>query len=247
VAGVSKMLSSLVDERGAPAVRGLVAGARAPTKAQRDALARLPYSEKGLRKDAGAVAGLRLHARGGRDVYEAQWFRPSVAVTALEASPVDGSSNQIVPSARARIGVRIVPGQDPKRVLAALEEHLRANCPWGLSLRVTPMTASPAWATRAAGPAFEAAKRALRAGYRRDPVEIGAGGSIPFVAPFAKALGGAPALLIGLEDPSCNAHAEDESLLLPDFHASCRAAVHLYAELGAALAPRGRGRRAAGG
>ena len=67
-------------------------------------------------------------------------------------------------------------------------------------------------------------------------IDIGAGGSIPFVGPFADALGGVPALLIGLEDPSCNAHAEDESLLLPDFFASCRSAVHLYAELGQALA-----------
>ncbi len=238
VMGMSKLLSTFVDDDGEIAVAGLKAGAIRATKAERDALARLPFREKPFRADAGAVKSLTLHAKGGGAVYESQWFRPSFAVTALEASPVEGSSNQIVPSARARIGVRIVPGQAPAKVLSALVKHLKANTPWGLELSIRPMTASPAWRTASTGPAFDATRRALRAGYGRAPIDIGAGGSIPFVGPFADALGGVPALLIGLEDPSCNAHAEDESLLLPDFFASCRSAVHLYAELGQALAPR---------
>jgi len=236
VMGMSRLLASFVHEDGSIAVPGLVRGAIRATKAERAALARLPYREKALRADAGAVRSLALHAKGGEAVYLSQWYAPSFAVTALEASPVEGSSNQIVPSARARIGVRIVPGQDPRKVRAALIAHLKANVPWGLELTITPMTAGPAWSTSSVGPAFDATRRALRAGYGRESVEIGAGGSIPFVGPFASALGGVPALLIGLEDPSCNAHAEDESLLLPDFDASCRAAVHLYAELGEALA-----------
>jgi acetylornithine deacetylase/succinyl-diaminopimelate desuccinylase-like protein len=244
VMGMSRLLASLVDEDGDVAVPGVRAGAKPLSKAARGALARLPFDERAFRRDAGAVKGLRLHAEGAAGVYGAQWHRPALAVTALEASPVEGSSNQIVPSARARIGVRIVPGQDPKRVQAALVRHLKENVPWGLSLTVRPMTASPAWSTDSSGPAFDAARRALRAGYGVEPVEIGAGGSIPFVGPFAKALGGAPALLIGIEDPACNAHAEDESLSLPDFRAACRSAVHLYAELATALgAARGRAAR----
>ena len=235
VAGMSKMLASLVKADGSIAVKGCVAGAKPISKRDRDALARLPYSEKALRADAGAAPGLKLHARGGAAVYASQWYAPALAVTALEASRVEGSSNQIVPSARARIGVRIVPGQDPAKVQAALVAHLKAHCPWGLSLSVRPMTATPAWSTATSHPAFAAAKRALQAGYGHPAIEIGAGGSIPFVGPFAKALGGVPALLVGLEDPACNAHAENESLLIPDFEASCRSAVHLYAELGAVL------------
>ena len=235
VVGMSRMLASLVKADGSIAVKGCVAGAKPITKRERDALARLPYSEKALRADAGAVEGLSLHAKGGAQVYASQWYAPALAVTALEASPVDGSSNQIVPSARARVGVRIVPGQDPAKVEKALVAHLKAHCPWGLRLTVTPMTATPAWSTPTTHPAFAAAHRALEAGYGRAAVDIGAGGSIPFVGPFAKALGGVPALLVGLEDPACNAHAENESLLIPDVEASCRAAVHLYAELGAAL------------
>jgi cysteinylglycine-S-conjugate dipeptidase len=238
VMGMARLLATLTKPDGSIAVKGCVAGAKKPTTAERKALARLPYSEAALRRDASAVKGLKLHARGGAAVYAAQWFEPQIAITALEASPVEGSSNQIIPSARCRIGVRIVPGQDPKKVRQALIAHLKKHCPWGLELTVRPMTAGPAWSTDTAHPAFAAAKRALEAGYGKRAVEIGAGGSIPFVGPFARALGGVPALLVGLEDPACNAHAEDESLLIPDFEKSCRGAVHLYAELGEVLRSR---------
>jgi acetylornithine deacetylase/succinyl-diaminopimelate desuccinylase-like protein len=237
VMGLCRLLGSLVRADGSIAVKGCLAGAKAPTMAQKKALARLPFDPAAFRRDAGAVKGLELHAASGAATYASQWFTPQLAITALEASPVEGSSNQIVPSARCRIGVRIVGGQDPKKVEKALIAHLKARVPWGLQLNIRPMTAGPAWSTETKGPAFEAAKRALAAGYGREPVEIGAGGSIPFVGPFARALGGVPALLIGLEDPACNAHAEDESLFLPDFDASCRSAVHLYAELADAIEP----------
>jgi acetylornithine deacetylase/succinyl-diaminopimelate desuccinylase-like protein len=98
-------------------------------------------------------------------------------------------------------------------------------------------SASGGWSTRAVGPAFDAARRALALGYGREPVEIGCGGSIPFVQPFCDVLDGAPALLLGLEDPRCNAHSENESLDLEDFRRAARAALHLQAEL-AATPPR---------
>jgi len=147
VMGMSRLLASLTKPDGSIAVPGLLAGAKPVPKTARAALSRLPFDEKAVRRDASAVPGLRLHARGGGAFFESQWHRPSLAITALEASPVEGSSNQIVPSARARIGVRIVSGQDPRKVEAALVRHLRENVPWGLSLTIRKMTSTPAWST----------------------------------------------------------------------------------------------------
>ena len=93
--------------------------------------------------------------------------------------------------------------------------------------------ASPAWTTDTGAPAFAAARKALQKGYGRQAVDMGCGGSIPFVDPFVKALKGAPALLIGVEDPLSNPHSENESLHLGMFAKAIASAAHLYGEVAA--------------
>jgi acetylornithine deacetylase/succinyl-diaminopimelate desuccinylase-like protein len=139
--------------------------------------------------------------------------------------------------ASARIGVRLAPGQDPERVRGLLVEFLEHDPPRGVGVETAVTAAVPGWKTTPEGPAFDAARRALYAGYGREAVTIGCGGSIPFVGPFSKVLGGVPALLLGLEDPPCNAHGENESLNLADFRRAARAGAHLLQEL--AALPRG--------
>jgi acetylornithine deacetylase/succinyl-diaminopimelate desuccinylase-like protein len=120
---------------------------------------------------------------------------------------------------------------DPEKVARQLEDFIRAKLPWGVEAEFQVEACNGAWATSTEGPAFDAARAAMKTGYGKEPLLIGCGGSIPFVKPFADALGGAPALLVGVEDPYTNAHGENESLLLSDLRKACVSQVHLFAEL----------------
>lgn len=231
VQAMAKILASLTDYDGTPTIAGIFDDVRPPSKQERADLARLPFDEAKFRADAGLLEGVRLAGEPGFTPYELMWLRPSVTVIALEASPLKGSSNQLVPGARARVSIRLVPDMNPDKVARQLEDHIRRNAPWGVQVKFTNEGGSPGWICVPEGPAFEAAKRALAKGFDHEVAMIGAGGSIPFVGPFAAAFGGAPALLVGLEDPICNAHSENESLNLVDWKKAMKGAVYLYEEL----------------
>jgi cysteinylglycine-S-conjugate dipeptidase len=153
----------------------------------------------------------------------------------LRASSRKEARNIIVDAAWARVGLRLVPDMDPVRSLKKLVAALRKAAPWGVEVAVQAAQHGGAWKTDIGHAAFQGAARALKAGFGKAPLFIGTGGSIGFVEPFARALGGVPALLIGVEDPYSNAHAENESLDLADFDKATVSAIHLYAELASAL------------
>jgi acetylornithine deacetylase/succinyl-diaminopimelate desuccinylase-like protein len=225
------ILGRLTHADGGIAASELVADAPELPAAERAALAALPFDEAGFRADAGLLADVPLSGEPGRGVYEQLWARPALAVTALEAMPLAEAGNQLIAEARARVGLRLAPGQDAAAAAQRLAAFLERDPPRGVRVETRVESAAAGWRTEPAGPAFDAARRALRAGFDREPVAIGCGGSIPFVGPFLAELGGAPALLLGLEDPPCNAHGENESLHLGDFRKAARSAAHLLAEL----------------
>jgi acetylornithine deacetylase/succinyl-diaminopimelate desuccinylase-like protein len=198
---------------------------------ERARLAELPFDAAAFRRDMGLVGSARLLGETGAETYTRLWYRPSLALTALEGMPLATAANQLMAEAKARVGVRIAPGQDPERVAALLREFLTSDPPQGVEVTTSVPVAAPGWKTVPKGPAFDAARRAMAAGFGREPVTIGCGGSIPFVGPFSEVLGGIPALLLGLEDPPCNAHGENESLDLADFRKAAHASAHLLAEL----------------
>jgi len=225
------LIAGLQAEDGELDVPGLYRRVTRLSPAQRRRIRALPFDGRGFRRAAGTLPGLAFAGERRHSVYERLWTRPSLTVTALEAQTIQGSSNQILDAVRARFSLRTVPEMDGREAARLLLTKLTRRPPYGARVRGRVVRVTPWWATEPRGPAFDAALRALRAGFGRQPVLMGAGGTIGFVKPFADAMPGAPCLLMGVEDPACNAHSEDESLQLRDWRSCMRSAVHLYHEL----------------
>jgi acetylornithine deacetylase/succinyl-diaminopimelate desuccinylase-like protein len=230
---LAKMLASLVGADGRIAIPGIHDRVRPLSKEQRDAIAALPVSPEEFRRQVRLRPGVQL--LGGRHPLEVNWWEPALAVNAVQASSRREARNIINDAAWARVGVRLVPDMDPADVRDRLVRALEAAAPWGVEVRTKVETAGAPWMTDVSHPAFAAAFRALEKGFGRPALAIGCGGSIGFVEPFARALGGVPALLVGVEDPLSNPHSENESLSLADFQRAVRSAIHMYAELAGAL------------
>ncbi|HYA87293.1 MAG TPA: M20/M25/M40 family metallo-hydrolase [Nitrospirota bacterium] len=226
VIALSRMIASLVDDAGRPAIPGLSDAVRTLSPLDRKILDSLPFDEAVYRKQAKLLDGAKIIGGKG-SVYEKMWYRPSIAVNAIEASSRKQAANIINDVAWARIGIRIVPDMDPERTLDLFTSYLKEQAPWGLQVSVQPESPSKWWKTDTTGSMFEAALRALEKGYGRKPVVAGAGGSIPFVQAITEALGGVPALLFGVGDPFTAAHSENESLLISDWEKGCISIINL--------------------
>jgi acetylornithine deacetylase/succinyl-diaminopimelate desuccinylase-like protein len=230
VMGLVRALASLTHADGSIAIPGILDQVKPLTADEKKSIAALPGDDAYFRQQAGMLEGVELLG-GGRHPWETNWRQPSIAINAIQASSRKDARNIVCESAWARVGIRVVPNLDAKDVQAKLIAAIKKAIPWGLQCEVTGAHVASWWYTDTAHPAFQAAFRALKKGYDKDPVAIGCGGSIPFVEPFAKELGGVPALLIGVEDPYTNAHSENESLHLGDFDRAVKSAIYLYEEL----------------
>ncbi|MCW2793995.1 MAG: peptidase [Nocardioides sp.] len=218
---LSRLIATLHDDRGNVAVQGLHSGPAAD----------VDYPEERLRAESGAVPGIEWIGEGS--AVERLWTKPALSVTGLDAPKVDGASNTLVASARAKISMRVAPGDTTENALACLRAHLEAHVAWGAELTVTLVDTGEPTAIDATGPAYDAARRAFTEAWDgTEPVDMGVGGSIPFIAEFLEAFPRASVLVTGVEDPDTRAHGANEGLHLAEFERVVLAEALLLHHLG---------------
>lgn len=224
-----KLLARLTDDDG----RLLTPRAEVP-EAWRAAAWDVPLDTEVIRSGAHLLDGVDPLPTNGSPPAEHLWRQPAITVVSTTLPTIDRKKNALRTSAEAILSVRVAPGQSDDAVKDALRAALLRDAPGGVKVTVRfGDQPSGAWLYTPKGPAFAAADRAYVATWGRPMLQVGVGGSIPFVALFGRRFGDLPLLLNGVIDPQTTAHGPDESLHLGVFEKAILANVHLYAELAA--------------
>lgn len=205
---MTRLLSTLHSEDGSVAVEGL------HTSTETD----IDYTEETLRVDSGILETTSLIGHG--TLASRLWKQPSVTVIGLDIPDVAVSSNTLQSSLRAKLSIRLAPGDTPENAVAAVEAHLRANLPFGSTLTIGEVEGGSPWQADLTDPVVQTARDALTDAWGTESVTMGIGGSIPFIADLLDVFPDASILVTGVEDPDARAHSANESLYLPDFKAA---------------------------
>jgi acetylornithine deacetylase/succinyl-diaminopimelate desuccinylase-like protein len=214
-------LASLHDEQGDVAVTGL----------RREEWAGASYSEEEFRELAEIEPGMPFFGTGG--LGERLWSGPAITVTGIDVLPVESAINAVVPTARAKISLRVHPEQDPEEAQAALVDHLRALRPFGIPLEVEAAETGKGFAASTSGPAYRAARSALEAAWGSESVSVATGGSIPLVNALSEAAPDAEILLFGTTDGFANIHAPNERVLVDEFEKAVVAEAEFFGQFAA--------------
>jgi len=216
---LARLIATLHDDEGNVAVAGLLS-APDPT---------VDYDEADLRADASLLPGVRLAGSGS--ITGRLWTKPALSVIGFDATSVAHASNTIAPSARAKLSLRIAPGQDPDQAAEALRDHLLAHAPFGARVTVVDGDRGRPWVGAADSPAAEIARRAYGDAWGTPPVDIGLGGSIPLVADLLEVFPDVTVLVTGVEDPDSRAHSANESVHLGELEKAVLAEALLLSRL----------------
>jgi acetylornithine deacetylase/succinyl-diaminopimelate desuccinylase-like protein len=217
---LARLLSTLHDDNGNVAVAGL----------RERGAGTIDYPYDRFRREAGILDGVRLIGVGR--LADRLWNKPAIAVLGIDAPDTGGAPNALVATARAKIGLRLAPGDDPVSAYTALRAHLEKHVSWGARLEITWESGGAPCVLETTGPAYDAARAAITAAWDGTaPAEVGIGGSIPVVAALQERFPAAAILVTGIEDPYCAAHGPNESLHLAEFTRTCLAETLLLRNL----------------
>jgi cysteinylglycine-S-conjugate dipeptidase len=195
-----RILNSFWDKEGSVAISGLISAPESD----------LEYSEGQLRVDTGLLPSTKPIGEG--NILSRIWSKPALAVIGLDAVPVAVSSNTLMPSIRAKISLRIAPGEEPATALELLKSHILSNNDLGAVISFGDTEMGKPFDSSEYGWAKQLADQSLSLAYGQKSVDIGIGGSIPFIAELKELFPEAQILVTGVEDPDSRAHSPNESV-----------------------------------
>jgi acetylornithine deacetylase/succinyl-diaminopimelate desuccinylase-like protein len=225
---LSQLLAKLRDANGCVAIPGFYDDVTPLSTYERKEFKRLPITDRELRKLIGVK---NLFGERGFTPMEQRSARPTFEINGLTSGYQGTGSKTIVPAwARAKITCRLVPSQKPARIRKVVCDYLNKICPPTVRLEIEAGHGAEAYLVSPTSPQAQAALRALRGAFQREPVLLREGGSIPIVNDFKKILG-ADSLLLGLGLPDDNAHSPNEKFDLDCFEKGQRMSALLWQEL----------------
>jgi acetylornithine deacetylase/succinyl-diaminopimelate desuccinylase-like protein len=199
---LARLVATLHDDAGDVAVEGLVVAAEPE----------VDVDEAAFREESSLLDGVQLAGTGS--IAGRLWAKPALSVIGIDATSVAQASNTLAARARAKLSLRLAPGQDPQAAAAALEAHLTQHAPFGARVTWTTKETGKAFLAPGDSAAMRAARAAVSAAWGTDPVDVGVGGSIPFIADLLEVFPDAAILVTGVEDPDSRAHGANESVHL---------------------------------
>ncbi len=202
-----ELLATLHDAHGRVNIPGFYDDVAELTPREREEFARLPFDEREFQKE---LKLNDLYGETGYTALERRWARPTCDINGLTSGYQGPGGKTIIPSkASAKITMRMVPSQNPDKILAEFKKTLRERCPKGVTIEITGEGGSPGIVVPIGGRPMELAAKAIERGFGKKPVFIREGGSIPIIALFKQALG-LDTLLVGFGLPDDRVHSPNE-------------------------------------
>jgi len=228
--GLVELLAKLKDAQGHINIPGIYDDVEPPTPAEKHSWSTLPFDEKEFLKIE--VGSTQLTGEPGFTVLERVWARPTLEVHGIVGGFVAAGAKTVIPAkATAKVSIRLVPKQDPEKVIAAYKKVVKDFTPAGIQTEVKILAYGPAISVNPDHPAIHTAAKAFADVLGRETVFIRSGGSIPIVGDFAKHLG-IPTILMGFGRPDDGLHSPNEKYKLANYYAGIMTIAHFLEQYG---------------
>jgi acetylornithine deacetylase/succinyl-diaminopimelate desuccinylase-like protein len=229
ITALARLLATLHDQDAHIAIEGFYDKVRALEDWERKAWRELPIDgDKAILEETGAPA---LFGEKGYSTFERIWGRPTAEINGIGGGYQGmGTKTVIASHAMAKITFRLVPDQEGDDILDLATRHLERHLSPGVTMEITRGHSGPWYLTDPHSDVGEAARRALRNAFGKEPAMIREGGSIPIVSQFRTILG-VETLLMGLALPDCRAHSPNENFPLENLEGGIRLNKAVLAEL----------------